>query len=168
LIPYKPKSRIFNRSLGGGVLYDLGVYNISLTSFLLGENPCDYMGFADISDQKTDIFDTIILKYPSGATADFICGTAIPERSKMHIIGTKGSIELHERFIDCHKITLCRENGSKKTFDFDFDNGFIFQIMEVIKCINSDKIQSNIMPWKDTLENIDVIEGLLDKFHILR
>lgn len=161
LIPYDPKKRLFNTVLGGGVLYDLGVYNISSTMFFTNEKPSEYTGYAKTCPEGTDISDTVIMRFPSGVTAYFYCGAEINSANEMVILGTKGCIVLQGRFHKTQKIILTNEDGSKQTYDFDFQNGFEYQIIEAITCINSKRLQSDIISWQDTSDCIEIIEARL-------
>lgn len=160
-LPYTPDSRLVNKALGGGVLYDLGVYCISLSMFFAGEKPDSCCGYAHISLEGTDISDTVVMKFPSGATASFTCGIEGGSLNEMVIHGSKGSLRLHNRFLDSHKVDLFRGETLEESFDFPFGNGFVFQIRETIRCIHEGKLQSGIVSWQDTLDCITVIEKLL-------
>lgn len=163
-LQYDPKGRLFNKALGGGVLYDLGVYNILAALFFMDEKPSEYTGYARICTEGTDINDTVIMKFPSGATAGFVCGSEIKTPNGMTIYGTKGNIILHEKITDCRKISLAKDDAPLESFEFEYENGFVYQILEVISCINSKKLQSEIMPWQATIDCIEIIEGLLKKW----
>jgi predicted dehydrogenase len=167
VIEYDPNMRLFSRDLGGSVLYDLGVYNISLTLYLAGEKPSGYTGYAVLDENDIDISDNVIMQFPSGTTADFTCGVLIQKSSDMTVYGSKGKIKLNDHFISSHEVELYDKNGMCQSFEYKFENGFVYQIQEVIDCIRKGSPQSSIMPHKDTLDVIEIIESLLMKWGVI-
>jgi predicted dehydrogenase len=160
-MPYEPERRIFNRRLGGGVLLDLGVYCISLSMLFIGERPEEAFGYAGICPQQTDIDDNVLVRFPSGKTASFICGLKAGKPHEMFIMGDKGNIRLNHRFLDTRKVELLHEENVVETYDFNFKNGFEYQIGEAIKCIRGKWLQSGIMSWQDTLDCARITEKLM-------
>jgi len=102
------------------------------------------------------------MKFPSGATASFICSTETDSPNDMIIYGSKGCIKLCKSFLGCKRVELFDKKDVIQTFDFGFDNGFVYQIAEAIRCINSGAEQSEIMPWKDSIACISMIDKLLN------
>jgi len=168
VIEYDPDMRLFSRDLGGGVLYDLGVYNISLTGYLAGEKPSEYTGYAILDKNDVDISDNVIMQFPSGITANFTCGILIQKSHEMTVYGSKGKIKLNEPFINCHEVELYDKNSLLQRFEYKFENGFVYQIREVIECLRRGVSKSSIMPHKDTLDVIEVIEQMLRKWGVIK
>ena len=168
LLPYKPHWRIVNKSLGGGVLYDLGIYCLSLSMFFTGEKPKEYNGYSVKCSEGTDIRDTVIMEFSNGITGSFTCSYDTGSLNEMHICGSKGSIRLNDRFHGCKRIDLFEGSKLNETFNFDYTHGFVYQIEETIKCINKGLFQSSRISWEDTLNCIEVIEQLLTDWNNYR
>lgn len=88
-----------NPSLGGGSLWDLGCYPISLISFLTGgENPLTVQVMAK-REQGVDGYMAGQLGYGSALLASFSCGWISEVRTiETRLIGTKGVIEIQRLF----------------------------------------------------------------------
>lgn len=54
-----PKNRFFNPELGGGALFDIGVYALSFTQFFLDAKPRDLTSFVELYETGVDEMSTI-------------------------------------------------------------------------------------------------------------
>ena len=63
-----PEHRLYNPALGGGALLDLGVYPVSLASFLLG-TPTEVSSQAHLGETGVDEQNAVVLKHAGGALA---------------------------------------------------------------------------------------------------
>jgi predicted dehydrogenase len=82
------------RELGGGAMFDIGCYPVTLSRFLYGEEPTRAIGSLEIDPEfGTDRLDSAILEFPSGR-ATFTCSTQLIYHQRVHIQGTKGRIEI--------------------------------------------------------------------------
>jgi len=84
--------------IGGGGLYDIGCYPITLSRLIFGEEPTRVIGLIeDDPDFGTDRLTSAILEYPSGQ-ATFTCSTQLVPYQRMHILGTTGRVEIEIPF----------------------------------------------------------------------
>jgi predicted dehydrogenase len=82
------------REFGGGALYDIGCYAVSLSRFLLGAEPRRALGFISRDPGfDTDILTTAILDF-GDARSTFTVGTRIFPHQSVDIWGTGGRIRL--------------------------------------------------------------------------
>jgi len=79
----------------GGALMDVGCYNVS-GSRLLGGEPEKVFGEAWFGPTGTDWVFTGVLRFPGDVIATFDCGTALPERDELEVIGSDGSLFLDD------------------------------------------------------------------------
>jgi D-xylose 1-dehydrogenase (NADP+, D-xylono-1,5-lactone-forming) len=79
----------------GGSLMDVGCYCVSGSRLLAGE-PNAVAGHAYTGPTGTDWVFAGMLLFPDGVTAQFDCGTDLPERDELEVIGTEGSIFLDD------------------------------------------------------------------------
>lgn len=103
--PYDPEGRFFNPALGGGALLDRGVYPLSLAQMLLG-NPSDIYGRAALAPSGVDEQETSLLTYPSGAQATLTSSLRSRLRNEALIVGTAGTIRIHEPFFAPTRVSL--------------------------------------------------------------
>lgn len=83
---------------GGGGLYDIGCYPITTSRFVFGEEPHRVVSLIERDpDMKIDRLASVILDFPSGH-AIFTCSTQVSHYQRMHLVGTKGRIEIEIPF----------------------------------------------------------------------
>lgn len=85
---------------GGGALWDVGCYSVSLARWLMGEDPSHVQGEAVFSDKGVDIQFNGILRFSDGRTAAFEAGFVSAHQQTFTVSGDAGIIELpHDAFI---------------------------------------------------------------------
>jgi predicted dehydrogenase len=83
---------------GGGALYDIGCYSVSLSRLLFGAEP-DEVSAAIVRDPASgvDILTTGHLTFADGL-ASFTCATRVEPDQRVHVYGTDGRIEIEIPF----------------------------------------------------------------------
>ena len=89
----------YQKGTGGGAVYDVTCYNVSLASYLFGKDPEDmsvYCGF----DKETgvDVSDAVMLRYEEGVTAMLYAGLDAYRRGCYSILGETGRIDVDHKF----------------------------------------------------------------------
>lgn len=89
----------YQKGNGGGAVYDVTCYNVSLASYLFGKYPEDmsvYCGF----DKETgvDVSDAVMLRYEEGVTAMLYAGLDAYRRGCYSILGETGRIDVDHKF----------------------------------------------------------------------
>jgi predicted dehydrogenase len=80
--------------IGGGVLMDLGCYNLSMSRFIIGREPQRICGIVDYDPKfKTDRLATAMLDFGSG-TSTFTCSMQLLPYQRINIFGTEGRVEI--------------------------------------------------------------------------
>src|SRR5258708_18918472 len=83
---------------GGGALLDIGCYPITTSRFIFGEEPARVISLLERDpDMKTDRLASVILDFPSGQAIS-TCSTQLVPYQRMHLVGTKGRIEIEIPF----------------------------------------------------------------------
>jgi predicted dehydrogenase len=159
---FDPESRLFNPTLGGGVLLDLGVYTVTMANLIMGK-PTHFLVNTKKYPNGVDEETKMIANYPAGK-ANLVVSFAQSLPSQAIITGTKGMIHI-EHFHRSEKATVTKFDGNLfEAISFPHPiNGMEFEIREVIQCIKSGKTESLIMTWQDTIaimEQLDVIRHL--------
>jgi predicted dehydrogenase len=84
--------------VGGGALFDIGCYAISVPRFLFDAEPIDVMGTVELDPRfHTDRLASAILQFEQG-TATFTCSTQVEPYQRVLIFGTAGCIEIEIPF----------------------------------------------------------------------
>ena len=89
----------YQKGNGGGAVYDVTCYNVSLAPYLFGKDPEDmsvYCGF----DKETgvDVSDAVMLRYEEGVTAMLYAGLDAYRRGCYSILGETGRIDVDHKF----------------------------------------------------------------------
>jgi predicted dehydrogenase len=83
---------------GGGALLDIGCYPITLSRWLFSAEPDQVTAVIDRDPEMgVDRLVSAVLRFAAGQ-ASFTCGTQLVPYQRMHIIGTRGRIEVEIPF----------------------------------------------------------------------
>ena len=88
-------SNLFNNSIGGGSLLDLGVYPIFWSQFLFGP-PTRVQSNLYSGNTDVDITSSMLLNYDQGRQANISSSIVTRFANNGIIYGTKGAIEIHQ------------------------------------------------------------------------
>ncbi len=86
-------------AMGGGSLWDVGCYPVSLARRIAGEEPDAIGAFARFDERGIDRTFIGQLRFPGGLLAQFDCGFAAPDRERVEIVGRDASLVLESPFL---------------------------------------------------------------------
>lgn len=145
-----PKNRLYNPKLAGGALFDLGVYDIEVICYLIDKEIREVKSTMLLAETGVDIADNITLIF-DGCIANLQSSISAKVAEYAYLYGSKGYIKVPS-FHMGDSCTLYDLNGNiVEDFRETPVNGFIYQIEEVIRCVRAGKIESDVMPHKDTI-----------------
>ncbi len=160
-----PESRLMNPALGGGALFDIGVYVIEIASFLAGEKIVDVCGNVR-RDPRTGVDSNVsfILEFES-FDACLQCLMTANAKEYMIINGDKGYIEIPRSHVSNECYLFDDKKNLLEHFKEEFrgNNGFVYEIEETVSCIKNEKTESDIMPHSATIECTRVFDKLLSQ-----
>ena len=136
-------------SLAGGSLLDVGVYGLHFVAMFLGTNP-DRMIALSHTDHGVDIHTNILMQYPSGAIANITSAIGVEKPETGFIYGTHGRIEF-PCFYGPQELILHTHQGERRIAKPYLGNGFEEEIIEVCRCIQIGKSQSDVLPWEESI-----------------
>jgi D-xylose 1-dehydrogenase (NADP+, D-xylono-1,5-lactone-forming) len=85
-------------AMGGGSLWDVGGYPLSYANLLENAAPVEVFGWQRTSERGVDMEFFAMMRYASGAIAQFDAGFAGPLRTEMEVVGTAGALRIHRPF----------------------------------------------------------------------
>jgi xylose dehydrogenase (NAD/NADP) len=94
--------------MGGGSLWDVGVYPLSLAQYITGTMPDWVSASQHIGPSGVDESFFGLLHYPSGITAQIMSSLESPYFTRAEIIGTQGRLVLKQPFTGQDKNTVIR------------------------------------------------------------
>ncbi len=154
--------RIKDPALGGGALLDLGVYPVSLASYLFETAPTRIETLAHVQ-HGIDVRGGMLLGYPDGQMA--ICYSSIGDNTPQEALltGTKGQIRIPRPFWLNHKCEVSIEGHAPRTVEAELiTNGFAHEAMEVNRCLRAGLKESLDMPLNETLDimrTLDIVRA---------
>lgn len=158
-----PEWRMFNANLAGGALLDLGVYNISISQWILRKNPVSFLAQGIIGGTDVDELTSAHLFYEGGVVSQFTCNLISRNSNDMFVYGTEGYIHVHPSFWNPESASLWidgRESTERRPFR---KNGFEYQIEEAITCIRAGSLESPRMNHADTLANMQLMDAIREE-----
>ena len=162
----KRKNRLFDPYMGGGALLDIGVYTITFAHIFLGE-PQDVSSDAILENGQYDMSHQIYFTYPSAHA--FLQSSLSEELSNNgYIHGTKGYVIIEKFWMADH--AKIYDNYHRLIDEISYpheENGFEYQIREVISCIQNKRLESQIMPHKMTLSIMKQMDALRKSWQLV-
>ena len=162
--PFNPASRLFDPALAGGALLDIGVYNLTVTRWVLenaeaalGRCPSATQIYASavIGPTGVDHRTTATIVFPDGVTSQFVCSLDGSGDDAFHIFGERGTITIHAHFWSGTTATLAQTGVAPVTVQRPWRiNGFEYEIEEAMRCITAGKIESEAMPHEVTRQTL--------------
>ena len=116
-----PASIKLKPELGGGALYDIGVYPVNFAGLVAdtiggggpGSSRPETVAATCVRRGGIDEIFSGLLRYPSGLVASLHCGFNAHRHVVAHVVGTKGVMEVAETFFD-HAGTLTLTQGESR------------------------------------------------------
>lgn len=150
--------RIFMPELGGGSLYDLGVYPIELFTYY-ARRPVQAVEKSVVM-HPSGVDDLINVSLDmGGCLANFQCSftTKLPEFG--YVYGDKGYIKIPSLHMGNSAYLYNLNDELVDAYEGDLgENGFIYEVQEVVSCLEAGLKESSICPLSMTLESARVFD----------
>lgn len=165
---YDPESRWYKKELAGGSVYDVGIYPIDFAIGIMKEYPASVSGSALIAPTGVDESAAFSMRFAGGALASLTSGFNVRAMEEATIYGTSGRIVLE----NCFGPQICvrySEDGKKvlEKFKKPVRDGFEHQIRHCAELVRGGKIESDLIPWADSVASAAIFEDLLSQWKIL-
>ncbi|MBI4211753.1 MAG: Gfo/Idh/MocA family oxidoreductase [Deltaproteobacteria bacterium] len=148
--------------LGGGSLYDIGIYCINAARNLFQEEPQSV--FATSLKAEVDEQTTVLLSFSNGRTASFTCSFIAADKSFFELVGTKGSIRLEPAYELAEPLRLMLTiDGQTKEKKFKKGDQFAPELLYFSNCILEGKEPEP--SGQEGLADIRIISALFESLH---
>lgn len=150
-------------ALGGGTLYDIGIYCINAARYLFQDEPLKvFANRASSSDERFSEVEEMVsanLVFPQERLASFVCSFGASDVSTYQIIGTRGDLVVNSAYEYSspmsHTLTI---KGREKQRTFAKSDQFAAELIYFSKCILEGKEPEP--SGEEGMADIRVINGL--------
>lgn len=152
-----------DRELGGGVLYDIGIYCINAARYLFRAEPIEVTAFG--STGETQRFDEVpemvsaVLRFPNDCLASFTTSFGAADVSTYRVVGTQGDLVVDQAYEYVEEIThTLTVKGKKREQTFARRDQFAAELIYFSKCVLTGR---NPEPGgKEGLADVRIIQAL--------
>jgi len=167
--PFDLEGRLFNRSLGGGSILDVGGYCTSMARLIAGAaqgkpflEPERLSVFGQIGRESgVDEYAAALAVFPGDIAAILSCGLRLQQENKVRIEGSGGSLTLTEPWNPCHnggETSLILERNGERPETIRVTSPPLFAIEADLVAHHIEKgdrqAASPAMSWADTIGNM--------------
>lgn len=163
--PYDPKNRWFDLNLGGSVLLDTASYSISWASSLFGE-PVAITGLASFGETGVDNQTAMVMRYAGNQLVSLMSSQISYDDKDAIIFGSTGKIIVHDPWYKPDTMTLYQQGKDPEKIHIPMDgyNGYEWEAIEVMDCIQAGKTESEIMPLDETLSIMRTMDTVREQW----
>lgn len=136
----KPGDIRLQKKLGGGTLYDIGIYCINAARYLFRAEPIEVLAQSFRKTEKrfneVDEMTSAVLKFPGNRFASFTSSFGASDVASYRVVGTKGEASLENAY-EYAEPSILRTNigGVKKQQNFSIQDQFAPELLYFSDCI---------------------------------
>ena len=108
----------------GGALMDVGCYCVSGSRLAAGGEPEWVSGSAWYGPTGTDWIFTGLMRFPGDVLATFDCGTALPNRDELEVIGSEASLFVDDPWHANNPVIELRGDGGTEEIRLDREDSY--------------------------------------------
>jgi predicted dehydrogenase len=159
-VPKEQDDRWLNPELAGGTLLDMGVYPISVSQWIMGQEPQSFSAKAYLGKTGVDELTAVIFKYGNGIISQFSSNFISDDTNEFYIYGSKGHIRIHAPYWGASRATLVT-GGQEWTVSKPLrGGGFEYETEEAMRCIRAGLLESPLMSQAHTLANMEIMDQI--------
>lgn len=151
-------------ALGGGPLWDIGIYCINAARYLFKAEPYEVVAATATSGEKrfaeVEEMASAILRFPGDRVASFTCSFGAADVSSYRVIGTKGSLRVEPAYAHAGDITHHVTIGKRTTErTFPKRGQFAAELVHFSDCVRNG--QQPRASGTEGRNDVQIIEALL-------
>lgn len=158
-VPFDENSRLYNKSLGGGGLLDVGIYPVFASLTFLG-SPTGIKANADFTSTDVDSRCEMLFEHENGAKSKLYCSTVKRTPTEAKLIFEKGNILMNSRFHEPSTVTVTTPEKSE-VLDFGYQtNGYSYEAAHVTDCLQKGLKESPLMSFENSIGLIKLLDAV--------
>ena len=160
----KPGNSRLRRDVGGGAVYDMGVYCINAARYLFRAEPEEVFawnfGRDELRFKEVPATTTGLLRFSNDRFASFTCSFGVTDRSMFEVIGTKGALKMDPAYEMAESLETEITHGERKLRKrFAKRDQFAAELVYFSDCVLNDKQPEP--SGEDGLADVRIIQALL-------
>lgn len=161
-------ARFVEPSLGGGALLDMGVYPVSLAHMVLGA-PDEVVARGTLAPSGVDAEATLLLSYPTGATAALHTTMVGAPPRRGAVVGTEGHVLTEGGALHRPDAFVVHRTGEepRRVEHAQVGRGYGPMLRHVQECLAQGLTESPVWPLSSTLAVLDVLERSLHQLGVV-
>jgi len=158
--PYDPIDRKFNLELGGGSLLDIGIYPVIDALYFMGV-PSEVIAKASFTETGSEESISIVFGYDDGRMATIYSSFRTAGGIGCDILCENGNLHFSRGRDMSQQLNVALNGKENKEYSLLPDGmGYQFEAMEVMKCLEEGKIQSDIVPHLFSLNLMNTLDRI--------
>jgi len=131
------------RDLGGGTLYDLGVYCMNAARYLFRDEPTEVFAFSanngELRFREVDEMTSCVMRFPNERFATFTTSFGATDVDTFQLVGTKGRLRLDPAYDFHSKLILTTQiDGGNKQQSFAKRDHVAAELVYFSNCVLND------------------------------
>ena len=159
------------KDLGGGTLFDIGIYCINAARYLFRDEPIEVVGLTANNGERRfaeiDEMTGVVMRFPHERLATFMCSFGSTDVSHYDLVGTKGHVRLENAYEYQGELKCVTTIGEKKTEKiFEPGDQFAPELIYFSDCIIHDRAPEP--SGNEGLADVRVINAIYESAEIGR
>lgn len=165
-VKFDINDRVYNEAMGGGALYDVGIYPIDFITGILDKHPTSLNSMAHIGITGVDEYSVITMQFDTGEIAIATSGISVSAPIDARIYGDAGHI-IVKNFCGARDCFLYDNNNNLlEEFHDEIENGFVHEIRHCTELFLDGKKESNLIPFSDTIYSAKLFSELIPQWKL--
>lgn len=164
--PYDTSHRLFNKTLGGGSLLDIGIYPVFVALSTLGI-PNSIKAQATYFKNGTDATCIMVFNYKNNIKANLKSSLTEKTPTEAIFYCENGTIIINSMFHAPTTVTLKPNVGHQETLEFGYNTiGYNYEAAHFTKLIQQGKTESNIMTFEFSTTLIQTLDKIREDINL--
>ena len=158
--PYDPIDRKFNINLGGGSLLDIGIYPVIDALYFVGV-PSQVIAKASFAKTGSEDSISIIFGYNNGRMATLYSSFLTAGGIGCDLLCENGNLFFSRGRDMSQRLNVAMNGKENREYSLLPDGmGYQFEAMEVMKCLDEGKLQSDVVPHSFSLDLMNTLDRI--------
>ncbi|HEX7492612.1 MAG TPA: Gfo/Idh/MocA family oxidoreductase [Bacteroidales bacterium] len=158
--PFSPVDRKFNLDLGGGSLLDIGIYPVIDALYFLGV-PSEIIAKASFTETGSEDAISIVFGYDDGRMATLYSSFRTNGGIGCDLLCENGNLFFSRARDMSQRLNVAMNGKEKVEYSLLPDAmGYQFEAMEVMKCLDEGKLQSDVVPHSFSINLMETLDGI--------